>query len=108
MILTHTVDIERETRGGNKLSFVTLIESGLKVNIQPADNETTIINEGAFGRTYRMYGTTSVSGVMESDRVTVTSGTMYQDKKFIVKGRKNWIMGGPLDHMEFILFESNE
>lgn len=110
MILTHVVDVYREKKNGSntQIGLDTKILSGLKLNIQPASNESIVVSEGAFGKTYTAYGQTSTSGIMESDKIVTISGTRFAGRNFIVKGKKNWIVGGPLDHMEFTLFESNE
>lgn len=110
MILTHTVNVKRETpnAGRTQEGFDTTILQGLKVNIQPSDMETTVISEGAFGKTYTMYGTTTASGVMQSDRITVISGTTFAGRDFVVKGKQDWNIGFGLDHLEFTLFEANE
>ena len=108
MILTHTIDIYREVKTGSKLGFDTRILAGMRCNIQPASSETVVLAGGAFGRTYSMYAPVTASGIMESDKVIITSGTGFNDKHFVVKGKENWVVGSAYDHMEFTLFESNE
>lgn len=108
MLLTHVVDVYREKRTGDKLGFDTRILTGALVNIQPASSETTIIAGGAFGKTYQMFGEVTTSGIQESDKVVIMSGTSFNGRHFIVKGVNNWVIGAGLDHMEFTLFESNE
>jgi hypothetical protein len=108
MILTHSVDIYREVKTNNKLGFDTKILAGMRCNIQPASKETTVLANGSFGKTYAMYAPITASGIAESDKVVITSGTGISGKHFIVKGKENWIVGSLYDHMEFTLFESNE
>lgn len=110
MILTHVVSVNKladKTGNANQEDFDTPRVLTLNVNIQPASPEDTVISEGAFGKTFKMFAPTTASGVIEGDKITVVSGTNSGDT-YIVKGRENWNLGGPLPHMEFTLFEDNE
>lgn len=109
MILTQVVKVEhlQNSSADNDKEAYSLSHSSLQVNIQPADAETTALSEGAFGKTYTMFAPTSASGIIMGDKVTVISGSNANDS-YIVKGLKNWNLGGPLPHYEFTLFEHNE
>ena len=109
MVLTQVITVkhlENDSADSDKEAYQTVAGlSSLKVNIQPADAETTAISEGSFGKTFKMFAPTTASGVVIGDKVTVISGTNSGDA-YIVKGKENWNMGGPMPHYEFTLFES--
>jgi hypothetical protein len=68
--------------------------SAVKMNIQPATAEVTVLVEGAFGKTYT--GFTSVSGIAIGNRLTVSgTGDVYY-----VRGVKNWNQP-PMPHFEY-------
>lgn len=104
MILTHIIKIGKLTNDNDdsdKEGYV--LDSGYySVNIQPASAEQTVLVEGVLGKTYRMYAPTTASGINDGNLITVVSGTRTFDE-FIVKGKENWNMGGPLPHYEFTL-----
>lgn len=56
--------------------------AAIRINIQPANAETTVLVDGVFGKIYNGY--TNSSGVVEGMRLTV-SGT---NQDFIVRGRQ--------------------
>jgi hypothetical protein len=72
--------------------------SAIRMNIQPATPQMTLLVEGAIGKTFR--GFTTASGLAEGMRVTV-SGTNDQ---YIVRGRLNYDYG-PVAYNEVILFK---
>lgn len=90
----------------NKESFVPFpafpspagLSNAIKMNIQPAGDQMTVLYDGVMGKTF--LGFTSASGLAEGMRVTV-SGT---DQRFMVRGRKNYDYG-PLQHSEVVLFK---
>ena len=72
----------------NKEGFVSdLALQAVAVNIQPASMELTALNNGAYGKSYTIF--TTSSGILETDRITV-SGTNQQ---FIVKGKQAFLYG---------------
>jgi len=56
--------------------------SAVRMNIQPANAETTVLVDGVFGKTYNAF--TNASGVVEGMRLTV-SGTQ---SRYFVRGRE--------------------
>ena len=70
-------------------------------NIQPSTPEVIALYGGAMGKVYTMF--TTASGVLESDRLTV-SGTGQQ---FIVKG-KQYYDYGTLQYGDYVLEEKQE
>src|SRR6185437_15687288 len=60
-------------------------------NIQPASAQVIALNNGAFGKAYTIYTTTS--GILESDRLTTVSGCYTPAKVFIVKGKQEFSYG---------------
>jgi hypothetical protein len=71
--------------------------NAVKMNIQPAGAQMTLLVEGSIGKTFT--GFTAASGIVETMRVTV-SGTAEQ---YIVKGRQYYNIGIP--HSELIMFK---
>lgn len=67
-------------------------------NIQPTSPEIAALYGGAYGKAYTMF--TTASGILESDRITVISGS----KSFIVKGKQLYNYG-PIQHSEYYLEE---
>ena len=72
--------------------------AAIRMNIQPATMQQTLLVEGEIGKTYN--GFTAASGLVEGMRVTI-SGT---NQAFIVRGRQNFDYG-PLQHNEVTLFK---
>jgi hypothetical protein len=56
------------------------------INIQPSSPEMTALNNGAYGKGYTAF--TTNSGILETDRLTLVSGTA--NTKYIVKGKQNY------------------
>lgn len=72
--------------------------TAVPAHIQPADAEYTVIAEGVFGKTYRMF--TTNSGVLDTDKITDNTNS----RSYVVRGREDWSMQ-PLPHYEFTLVE---
>lgn len=68
-----------------------------RMNIQPANAETTVLVDGVFGKTFNAF--TSCSGIVEGMLVTV-SGTSDQ---YIVRGRQANSNGILPPHYELIM-----
>jgi len=78
-----------------------VLDAGLAAvpcNIQPSTPDISVLYGGAFGKAYTLY--TTVSGILETDRVTTVSGNNSQ--KFIVRGRQLYNYG-PMQHCEVYL-----
>lgn len=88
-----TPDVGNTNKEGYAQDFSLI---NLSCNIQPSTPETTALYGGAYGKVYQMFTTTS--GVLETDRITV-SGTGTQ---FIVKG-KQYYSYGAIQYGEYIL-----
>ena len=71
--------------------------AAVKMNIQPANAETTVLVDGVFGKIFN--GFTSASGVVEGMLVTV-SGT---NDSYIVRGRQPHNYGILPAHYELVL-----
>jgi len=71
--------------------------AAVRINIQPASAETTVLVDGAFGKTHKAY--TSSSGVVEGMRLTV-SGT---GREYYVRGREAHENGILPSHYELVL-----
>jgi hypothetical protein len=54
------------------------------VNIQSSSKEVIALFGGAFGKSYTVF--TTSSGILETDRITVVSGT--DNRQFIIKGKE--------------------
>jgi hypothetical protein len=78
--------------------YADLSLSSVPVNIQPSSPEIAALYGGAYGKSYTMY--TTQSGILETDRITVISGT----KQFIVKGKQNFDYE-PIQHSEYYIEE---
>lgn len=74
---------------------------GIKMNIQPAGGELTVLAEGQYAKTYRFF--TTYSGLGVGFRVTV-SGT---SDTYDVRGVENWNFP-PLPHYEGALTLTEE
>lgn len=74
--------------------------AAVHVNIQPSAPEIIALNNGAYGKSYTLY--TSVSGILETDRLTTVSGN--NSTKYIVKGKQNFNYGLG-QHIELYLEE---
>lgn len=74
--------------------------SAIKINIQPASAELTVLTEGVVGKTFKAF--TTVSGVVEGMRLTV-SGTGQQ---FKVTGREVFDYGVNT-HYELVLVKAD-
>lgn len=72
--------------------------STVKMNIQPASPELTVLAEGEIFKTFKAF--TSTSGVVEGMRVTV-SGT---NETYTVKGRERYDYGVG-QHYELVLIK---
>lgn len=64
--------------------------AAVAVNIQPSSPEVTVLNGGAYGKGYTLF--TSVSGILETDRLTTVSGTI-PNTQLIVKGKQHFNYG---------------
>jgi hypothetical protein len=97
--LAKTADVDKEiyTAHSGYLGPGQIATSAVRMNIQPASAETTVLVDGIFGKTYRAF--TSASGVVEGMQVTV-SGTGAQ---YFVRGREVHDNGILPRHYELIL-----
>ena len=68
-----------------------------RMNIQPADSETTVMVDGVFGKTFRAF--TTNSGIVEGMKVTVSGIS----SDYLVKGRQPHDNGILPAHYELIL-----
>lgn len=67
--------------------------SAVKMNIQPASGELTVLAEGQYAKTFRFF--TTYSGLAVGQRVTVSgTGDIYE-----VQGVEDWDFG-PMPHYE--------
>ena len=72
----------------NQEGFVSdLALQAVACNIQPSSMELTALNNGAYGKSYTIF--TTSSGILETDRITV-SGT---GQKLIAKGKQYFSYG---------------
>jgi hypothetical protein len=98
------VSVDKVKRvGGNADQQTFTADPGLgavKLNIQPASPELTVLAEGQFGKTYRAYGSVTSSGIGIGDRLTV-SGT---GRQYLVRGVEDWNQP-PMPHFEFTLVD---
>lgn len=91
------VDKEVYTTHSGYLGPGQITTAAIRLNIQPASAETTVLVDGIFGKTFRAF--TSASGVVEGMRLTV-SGTNQQ---YYVRGREVHDNGILPAHYELIL-----
>jgi len=102
MLLDKNISIEHlglDIGTSRKEGYISdLSLSAIRANIQPSSPETTALYGGAYGKVYTIY--TTVSGILETDRVTV-SGTTQQ---FIIKGKQYYNYGAG-QHGEYIAEE---
>ena len=71
--------------------------AAVRMNIQPASAETTVLVDGVFGKTYNAF--TAASGVVEGMKVTV-SGT---GEEYFVRGREVHDNGILPQHYQLVL-----
>lgn len=91
--------LKPDADNSNKESYVVdLSMQSVKMNIQPASNEDTVMIEGVFAETDIAF--TTNSGFKSGDRVTV-SGT---NQKLAVKGIKDWSQD-PIPHYQILLIK---
>lgn len=83
--------LQKNLPSTDKEVFVTASGIGnagyIAINIQPASPELTAIADGQMFKTYKAF--TTVSGVTETMRVTVSGTT----QRYIVRGRENYDYG---------------
>ena len=94
---TSDVDKEQYTTYSGYLGPGMIRTAAVRMNIQPATAETTVLVDGVFGKTYKAF--TSASGVVEGMQVTV-SGTGEQ---YFVRGREVHDNGILPKHYELVL-----
>ena len=75
----------------------SIATAAIRLNIQPASAEQTVLYDGIVGKTYRAF--TSVSGVVEGMQLTV-SGT---SDKYLVRGREVHDNGILPKHYQLVL-----
>ena len=97
MILDKVVEVKKLTAKSSDSfqrdwQIVTGAE-GIKMNIQPAGGELTVLAEGQYAKTYRFFTTYSGLGVGMRVAVSGTSGV------YDVRGVEDWDFG-PLPHYE--------
>lgn len=101
-ILDRVVSVEKlikDSDNANKESFtIDLGLQAVKMNIQPASAEDTVLVDGVFAKTST--GFTTHSGISQGDRVTV-SGT---GTKYVVKGVEDWNFD-PIPHFRLLLIQ---
>lgn len=91
--------INPDSDNTSKESYVIdLSLQAVKMNIQPASPEDTVLIEGVFAKTWRAF--TTYSGVLTGDLITI-SGT---GNKMVVKGVQDW-SSEPIPHYELLLVE---
>lgn len=97
--LAKTSDVDKEvyTSHSGYLGPGQIRTSAVRMNIQPASAETTVLVDGIFGKTYKAF--TSASGVVEGMQVTV-SGTGEQ---YFIRGREVHDNGILPKHYELVL-----
>jgi len=87
----------------DKESYVTNAAlSNVKINIQPASDQTLAITEGVLGQTYIAF--TTRSGIAEGNYLTV-SGT---NETYLVRGVKDWSSPKLIPHYELLLDKIKE
>ena len=105
MILDRVVSVSKLTATGadaDKETFEAVTGAeGVKMNIQPASAELTVLSEGKLGKTFRFF--TTYSGLGIGMRVTI-SGTL---NVYDVRGVEDWDFS-PLPHYEGVLFKLEE
>lgn len=79
-----------------------IASAAVRMNIQPANAETTVLVDGVFGKVYN--GFTNASGVVEGMRVT-ESGT---NNHYIVRGRQPHNYGILPPSYELVLTEGEQ
>lgn len=92
LILNAYVSVEHFVPDSNANQEGYVADLGLAavaVNIQPSSPEVIALNNGAMGKAYTMF--TTVSGILETDRLTTVSGSY--STKYIVKGKQNFNYG---------------
>lgn len=95
--------LKRDSDNSNKESYVAnQALQTVKINIQPASAEESIMVDGVFVQTYT--GFTTNSGLKVGDKITV-SGTAT---KFRVKGISDWSLPDLIPHYEYILVRFEE
>lgn len=73
--------------GANTEGYVAdLGLAAVPVNIQPSSKEVIALNGGMFGKSYTIF--TTASGILETDRLTVVSGTY--STQYLVKGHEDY------------------
>ena len=95
-----TVFLSVLTKSGSDIDKESYQAPGLvaKMNIQPANAETTVMVDGQYGKTFD--GFTTNSGVTEGMKVTVSGRPTDQ---YIVKGREVHDNGVLPPHYELVL-----
>lgn len=90
-----------DAANSNKEGYTTDISlAAVPINIQPSSPEMTVLNNGAYGKGYTAF--TTNSGILESDRLTLVSGTL--STQYIVKGRQ-FFNYGMMQHVELYIQE---
>ena len=93
----------KDSTNSNKESYQpNAALQSVKVNIQPASPEQTMMVEGVFFQTY--LGFTTTSGILQGDHVTV-SGT---GQKYTIKGIEDWTKTDLIPHYELLMVEASE
>lgn len=98
--------LERNASSADKEAYTThsgfvgpggIATAAIRINIQPASAETTVLVDGIFGKTYNAY--TNASGVVDGMQLTV-SGTGEQ---YLVRGREVHDNGILPKHYQLVL-----
>lgn len=85
MILDKVVTVKKLTGSGDKETWQTVTGAeGVRMNIQPAGGELTVLAEGQYAKTFRFF--TTYSGLAHGMRITV-SGT---SDTYDVRGVEDW------------------
>ncbi len=104
MILDRVADVyrlQKDSDNVNKESYKAYAPlANTPINLQPATPEDIVIANGVFGHTW--VGFTTVSGIINSDRIIV----QITGEDLIVKGKQNWFSPEGEPHAELLLVES--
>lgn len=88
---------EKYTTHSGYLGPGRIPSAAVRCNIQPASAEATVLVDGVYGKTFKLF--TSNSGVVEGMRVTISGTT----ENYIVRGREKHSNGFLPEHFELII-----
>jgi hypothetical protein len=95
--------LKLDASNANKEGFVADIGlAAVPINIQPSSSQILMLTGGAYGKGYTVF--TTASGILETDRLTVVSGSATPAPQYIVKGKQNFNYG-LVQHLELYVEE---